>query len=72
MAPAVIDGSGVCPAADDLCNAYAMPTVTVGGIPAQAVFAGQAPGYPGVAQINLSIPQSTPRRSTASLFYFLS
>ena len=63
MTPAVIDGSGVCLVADGLCNASAMPTVTAGGVPAQAAFAGQVPGYPGVAQINLSIPQSAPTGS---------
>jgi uncharacterized protein (TIGR03437 family) len=70
MTPAVINGSGVCPAADGLCNANAMPTVTAGGIPAQAVFAGPAPGYPGVAQINLSIPQSAPADQPHHCFIF--
>ena len=37
-----------------------MPTVSVGGVPAQVSFAGQAPGFPGVAQINITIPQNAP------------
>jgi len=67
MTPSVADGSGVCPAANGLCNANAMPTVFVGGVPAQVVFAGQAPGYPGVAQINLTIPQSAPTGGSVAL-----
>jgi uncharacterized protein (TIGR03437 family) len=40
-----------------------MPTVFVGGVPAQVVFAGQAPGFPGVQQINLTIPSNAPTGS---------
>lgn len=39
----------------------------VGGIPAQVVFAGQAPGFPGVEQINLSIPSDAPTGNSVSL-----
>jgi uncharacterized protein (TIGR03437 family) len=67
MTPSVTDGSGVCPAADGLCIANAIPTVTVGGVSAQVMFAGQAPGYPGVAQINLTIPQNAPTGSSVQL-----
>jgi trimeric autotransporter adhesin len=67
VTPAVADGSGACPAATGLCNANAMPTVFVGGVPAQVVFAGQAPGYPGAAQINLTIPTTAPTGNAVSL-----
>ena len=67
MTPSVVDGSGTCPAPTGLCNANAMPTVFVGGVPAAVVFAGQAPGYPGVAQINLTIPAGAPTGSSVSL-----
>jgi uncharacterized protein (TIGR03437 family) len=67
MTPSVVDGSGTCPAPTGLCNANAMPTVFVGGVPATVVFAGQAPGYPGVAQINLTIPAGAPTGSSVSL-----
>lgn len=66
MTPSVADGSGVCPAASGFCNA-AMPTVLVGGVAAQVVFAGQAPGFPGVEQINLTIPPTAPTGSGVSL-----
>jgi uncharacterized protein (TIGR03437 family) len=67
MTPSVADGSGVCPAATDLCNANAIPAVFVGGVPAQVAFAGQAPGYSGVAQVNLTIPSNAPTGSSVSL-----
>jgi uncharacterized protein (TIGR03437 family) len=59
MTPPVSDGDGGAspPVAH---QANATPTVLVGGITAQVLFAGQAPGYPGVAQINIAIPQNAP------------
>lgn len=56
MSPAVADGSGNCTASDGLCHATAMPAVFVGGIQAEVPFAGQAPGFPGVFQVNIVIP----------------
>jgi len=67
MTPSVADGSGACPAANGICNADAQPTVLVGGVPAQVAFAGQAPAFPGVTQINITIPQSAPTGSRVSL-----
>jgi len=55
LQPAVADGAG-SPASP----AIATPTVFVGGITAQVIFAGQAPGYPGVNQINIVIPNNAP------------
>jgi minor extracellular serine protease Vpr len=37
-----------------------LPQVTIGGIQAQVLFAGQAPGFPGVYQVNIQIPQNAP------------
>jgi uncharacterized protein (TIGR03437 family) len=67
MTPAVPDGSGACPSPDGICNANAKPIVTVGGITAFVAFAGQAPGFPGVFQVNITIPQSAPAGSNISL-----
>jgi len=67
MTPAVPDGSGTCPAANGICNANATPTVTVGGITAPVIFAGQAPGFPGVFQVNITIPQNAPTGGNVSL-----
>jgi uncharacterized protein (TIGR03437 family) len=67
MTPAVADGSGTCTAANGLCNVNAMPTVTVGGVPASVAFAGQAAGFPGVMQINITVPPSAPTGSNVLL-----
>jgi virginiamycin B lyase len=67
LMPSVADGSGSCLAANGLCNANAMPMVFVGGVQVQPTFAGQAPGYPGVAQINLTIPPTSLTGGSVSL-----
>jgi uncharacterized protein (TIGR03437 family) len=67
LTPSVVDGTGTCPAANGLCNANAMPTVKIGGVAANVGFAGQAPGFPGVMQINLSVPMTAPTGSSVSL-----
>lgn len=63
------DGSANAPdqpaAAGSLVAVYATgvtdPAVTVGGLPAEVVFSGQAPGMPsGVQQINVRLPQGIP------------
>jgi uncharacterized protein (TIGR03437 family) len=43
-----------------LSNVTATVTATVGGQPANVLFAGLAPGYAGLYQVNLVIPQLTP------------
>lgn len=40
------------------------PSVTVGGIPAAVVFAGLAPGFVGLYQVNVQIPPSAPSGNT--------
>jgi virginiamycin B lyase len=67
MTPAVPDGSGTCPSPDGICNANAKPIVMVGGVTAPVAFAGQAPGFPGVFQVNITIPQGAPTGSNISL-----
>jgi len=64
MTPQVSDGSGSCLASNGLCNANAQPQVSIGGISAPVAFAGQAPGFPGVYQVNIMVPQSAPTGST--------
>jgi uncharacterized protein (TIGR03437 family) len=67
MTPSVADGSGACPASNSLCNADAMPRVFIGGISALVSFAGQAPGFPGVSQINVTIPPNAPTGNSVSI-----
>jgi uncharacterized protein (TIGR03437 family) len=67
MTPPVTDGSGACPATNGLCNANAQPTVSLGGVPTQVSFAGQASGYPGVMQINITVPPNAPTGNSVPL-----
>lgn len=56
LSPPILDGAG------DLAQvhtAVAMPVVLIGGIQAQVTFAGQAPQFPGIDQINIVIPPNT-------------
>jgi minor extracellular serine protease Vpr len=41
-------------------DALTLPKVSIGGKDASVLFAGQAPGFPGVYQINLQVPADTP------------
>ena len=63
LTPPVPDGSGGDPGTLYLA---VNPTVLVGGITAQAA-AAQAPGFPGVNQINVTIPNSAPTGDKVSL-----
>jgi len=67
LTPAVANGSGGNEDPSVLHQANAKPTVLVGGITAEVQFAGQAPGFPGVAQINIVIPQNAPTGDGISL-----
>jgi uncharacterized protein (TIGR03437 family) len=57
MTPSVPDGTDGGAATGSIHNANALPTILVDGIPVTPVFAGQAPVYPGVYQVNFTIPQ---------------
>jgi len=68
MTPPVADGDGGLGGNPPVThNANATPIVLVGGITAEVQFAGQAPGYPGVSQINIVIPQNAPTGDAVSL-----
>jgi uncharacterized protein (TIGR03437 family) len=45
----------------------ALPVVTVGGITASVAFAGAAPQFPGVYQVNITIPQNAPTGDAVTL-----
>jgi uncharacterized protein (TIGR03437 family) len=54
--------------ANGLTNLAQTVTATVGGLPAQVLFAGQAPGYtPGLQQIDILIPANAPAGSNIPL-----
>jgi uncharacterized protein (TIGR03437 family) len=68
-AVAYLIGSGpVSPAIDDGAAASSLPpsteilstSVTLGGMPAKVLFAGMAPGFVGLVQLNFEVPTLAP------------
>ena len=43
------------------------PTATLGGVPAQVPFAGLAPGFIGLGQVNIIIPDNAPKGDAVPL-----
>jgi uncharacterized protein (TIGR03437 family) len=64
MIPAVSNGDG---GSDGLVHNAVLPQVTIGGIQAQVLFAGQAEGSPGVYQLNIIIPENAPTGNNVEL-----
>ena len=51
---------GAASSGEPLARTLASPTVTIGGVTAEVTFAGLAPGYAGLYQINARIPEGAP------------
>jgi uncharacterized protein (TIGR03437 family) len=64
MIPPVPDGEG---GQDGLLHNAVLPQVTVGGMQAEVLFAGQAEGSPGIYQVNIIIPQGAPTGNNVEL-----
>lgn len=60
MTPPITDGNGGLELPFVTHRANAIPIVMIGDVPAIVQFAGQAPGYPGVNQINVVVPANAP------------
>ena len=43
-----------------LSSTTTTPTVTIGGVSANVIFSGLAPGFPGLYQVNLQVPSNAP------------
>jgi uncharacterized protein (TIGR03437 family) len=57
--------TGAAASSSPLATAWDEPTVTVGGSPAQMLFAGLAPNFVGVVQFNIQLPPSVPAGNLA-------
>jgi uncharacterized protein (TIGR03437 family) len=51
-----LTGLGATVSRDGLNYAQLQPTVTIGGLDCPVTYAGSAPGYPGLDQINCIVP----------------
>jgi uncharacterized protein (TIGR03437 family) len=51
--------SGQVPPAGEIVRTVTNPTVLVGNVSAPLLFSGLTPGYPGIYQVNISVPQVT-------------
>jgi uncharacterized protein (TIGR03437 family) len=52
--------SGAPPSAAALASTTLTPSVTIGGAPAPAAFSGLAPGFVGLYQVNVQVPDNAP------------
>lgn len=55
------------PSAEPLGRVRVMPTVTIGDVNAEVTFAGLAPGFVGLYQINVRIPDDAPSGAAVNL-----
>jgi uncharacterized protein (TIGR03437 family) len=65
VAPPAPDGQAASTA--PLSTTPSNPTVTVGGVSAQVLFSGLAPGFVGLWQINAEVPATAPTGGSVSL-----
>jgi uncharacterized protein (TIGR03437 family) len=65
VSPPVATGSAVTDG--QIHNTVVNPTVLVGGVPAQLVFSGMQPQFPGVYQLNIILAPGTPTGDAVSL-----
>jgi len=53
--------SGAPPSAAALASTTLTPSVTIGGAPAPVAFSGLAPGFVGLYQVNVQVPDNAPK-----------
>lgn len=61
--------AGAVPPINTLSIATGNIGAFIGGVPAPVMFAGAAPGYPGLYQINIQVPASAPSGTQEVLLY---
>ncbi len=63
--------TGVAASSTLLSHATLTPTVTIGGVPTNATFAGLSPGFIGLYQINVQVPAGTPVGNSVPLIVLM-
>ena len=53
-------GTGNGGRSEPLSNALTLPEVTLGGVPCEVTFAGLAPGFVGIFQVNIRVAENAP------------
>jgi uncharacterized protein (TIGR03437 family) len=61
--------AGAVPPTSPLSLAAGSVTASIGGLPATVAFAGAAPGYPGLYQLNLVVPPTVVSGTRALSIY---
>ncbi len=59
--------TGAAASADPLSNTTTKPTVTIGGVDATVTYAGLAPGFAGLYQVNAQVPAGAPAGGTVAV-----
>jgi uncharacterized protein (TIGR03437 family) len=59
--------NGAAAPSNPLATAKVTPTVTIGGVAATVTFAGLTPGFVGLYQVNVQVPQSAPSGNAVEL-----
>jgi len=67
VSPAIKEGA--VPPVSPLSTVSGTVTADIGGVPATILYAGLAPGYPGLYQINLTVPANAPSGTTLLVLY---
>ena len=59
--------SGSAAGSDPLSDTLATPTVMIGGVAAPVSFSGLAPGFVGLYQVNVPVPDNVPSGPAVSV-----
>ena len=60
-------GLGSASPSNPLAQTLVQPTVTIGGVNAQVLFSGLAPGFVGLYQVNVKVPDAAPTGAAVPL-----
>ncbi|MBN2604119.1 MAG: hypothetical protein JXA91_08315 [Candidatus Thermoplasmatota archaeon] len=59
--------TGAAASSDPLCHTLVTPVVIIGGVEADVLYSGLAPGFVGLYQVNVQVPETAPLGEDVSL-----